>query len=234
MALQTSGIISLSDVQGEFGGNNPASLSEYYGVDDGVPASGVISLADFYGTSAESGPGPDPTLPPRYTYVASMTVARDMLVTPGFPAADYDTFYYQNDKPESGPVEMGLLSSGYYRAVPPVGPSPYVGVSQNDFNRFAMQGVNGWDFQDYTNFELTITTVTGFASLFYVSNPIWSVYVRDTAQGRVTLPYLSGGNITGPGVDSWPYANKAQAIGQALASNIDGNGTCRIGISWVS
>ena len=51
MALQTSGAISLGDIQTEFGGSNPISISEYYGVDTGVPASGTISLSDFYGTS---------------------------------------------------------------------------------------------------------------------------------------------------------------------------------------
>lgn len=52
MTLQTSGPISLLDVQNEFGGTNPISISEYYGVDDGVPTSGIISLYDFYGKSA--------------------------------------------------------------------------------------------------------------------------------------------------------------------------------------
>jgi len=57
MALQSSGAISIGDVQTEFGGSNPASLSEYYR--DGayvtsnnttVPTSGVIDLQDFYST----------------------------------------------------------------------------------------------------------------------------------------------------------------------------------------
>jgi hypothetical protein len=63
MAIQTSGIITLSDIQTEFGGSNPVSLSEYYaggsyvpsgtsGTNGAVPASGGISLSDFYGTSA--------------------------------------------------------------------------------------------------------------------------------------------------------------------------------------
>ena len=52
MALQTSGAISLSDIQSEFGGSNPISLSEYYGAASGIPASGAISLSDFYGASA--------------------------------------------------------------------------------------------------------------------------------------------------------------------------------------
>jgi hypothetical protein len=52
MALQTSGAISLSDIQSEFGGSNPISLSEYYGAASGIPTSGAISLSNFYGASA--------------------------------------------------------------------------------------------------------------------------------------------------------------------------------------
>jgi hypothetical protein len=51
MALQADGTIKFSEVQAEFGGTNPISISEYYGSDT-VPASGVISLSDFYGTSS--------------------------------------------------------------------------------------------------------------------------------------------------------------------------------------
>lgn len=54
MALQTSGAISLLDIQNEFGGSNPISLSEYYGAADGIPASGTISISQFYGKSAFS------------------------------------------------------------------------------------------------------------------------------------------------------------------------------------
>lgn len=52
MALQTSGAISLENVWQEWDGSLPISINEYYGVDTGVPASGTISLSDFYGTSA--------------------------------------------------------------------------------------------------------------------------------------------------------------------------------------
>jgi ligand-binding sensor domain-containing protein len=59
MALQSSGAISLSDIQTEFGGSSPTSLSEYYrggsnvinaSVNNSIPTSGAISLTDFYGT----------------------------------------------------------------------------------------------------------------------------------------------------------------------------------------
>lgn len=52
MTLPSSGPLSLGAIQGEFGGTNPASLNEYYGVAAGVPASGTISISDFYGTSS--------------------------------------------------------------------------------------------------------------------------------------------------------------------------------------
>lgn len=64
MALQSSGSISLSNVAGEFGGTTPHSLSEYYGSDTGVPASGQIKLSQFYGTSSftPNGGSPDVAL----------------------------------------------------------------------------------------------------------------------------------------------------------------------------
>lgn len=54
MTLQSSGTIKLSEIQTEFGGTNPISISEYYGADTGVPSSGVIDMSDFYGTSSAS------------------------------------------------------------------------------------------------------------------------------------------------------------------------------------
>ena len=63
MAIQTSGAITLSDIQTEFGGSNPIGLSEYYagglyvpsgtsGTNGAVPTSGAISLSAFYGTQS--------------------------------------------------------------------------------------------------------------------------------------------------------------------------------------
>ena len=55
MALQSSGLITLAQIQAELGGANPIGLSEYYrgglytqANNTGVPASGSISLSDFY------------------------------------------------------------------------------------------------------------------------------------------------------------------------------------------
>jgi hypothetical protein len=62
MAIASSGEISLTTVQTEFGGSPPIAMSEYYagaglvgagttGTLGAVPSSGAISLGNFYGTS---------------------------------------------------------------------------------------------------------------------------------------------------------------------------------------
>ena len=53
MALQAPGqAISLSQIQAEFGGASPISLSEYWGLATGLPTSGqTISASNFYGKS---------------------------------------------------------------------------------------------------------------------------------------------------------------------------------------
>jgi hypothetical protein len=63
MPLPSSGPLTLANIQTEFGGANPISLSEYYaggayvpagttGTYGAVPSSGAISIRNFYGTSA--------------------------------------------------------------------------------------------------------------------------------------------------------------------------------------
>jgi hypothetical protein len=49
MATPSSGTISLTQVQTEFGGSNPIAINEYYKADLGVPTSGAISLNDLRG-----------------------------------------------------------------------------------------------------------------------------------------------------------------------------------------
>lgn len=58
MTIKAAGTLSFSEIQAEFGGAHPISLSEYYRgggrVPSGtsaIPASGAIKLSNFYGTS---------------------------------------------------------------------------------------------------------------------------------------------------------------------------------------
>ena len=57
MALPSSGPLALTQIQTEFGGSNPISMSEYYrggayvtSNNTTVPTSGAISISNFYGT----------------------------------------------------------------------------------------------------------------------------------------------------------------------------------------
>lgn len=80
-----TGSLSLSEIQSEFGGSNPISMSEYYrggyvpanGTNIGtIPASGSISVSSFYGTSIYVAP---PTL--RYTNAFKTTSGSDTILT---------------------------------------------------------------------------------------------------------------------------------------------------------
>lgn len=58
MALPSSGPLALTQIQTEFGGSNPISMSEYYrggafvtSNNTTVPTSGAISISNFYGTT---------------------------------------------------------------------------------------------------------------------------------------------------------------------------------------
>jgi hypothetical protein len=51
MALQSSGKITLKEIAAEFEDTAPHSLKEFYGVASGIPASGTITIKDFYGAS---------------------------------------------------------------------------------------------------------------------------------------------------------------------------------------
>jgi hypothetical protein len=54
MAIPESGAVSFSEIQTEFTGSNPISLSEYLGITaipDNIPASGTVSISDFRGTA---------------------------------------------------------------------------------------------------------------------------------------------------------------------------------------
>jgi len=51
VALPTSGAISFTQLQTEYGGVNPIEITEYYGAAYGVPTGGQISMSNFYGAS---------------------------------------------------------------------------------------------------------------------------------------------------------------------------------------
>lgn len=110
--------VSLSDIQTEFGGSNPISLSEYYeggsiignGVyaPNDIPASGAISLDDFRSAKEEHHYYDNQSY--RYTYSAAT----------GWSIDYYDGVlkatvgWWANDPPNFGTVEGAYLAFGNY------------------------------------------------------------------------------------------------------------------------
>jgi len=220
MALQTSGAISLWDVQGEFGGSSPIGINEYYGADTGVPSSGTISLSNFYGKSSG---------PPRYTWSREGNVDHGRAYEePGFGGVNEFIDHYPlrniGGISSGGPVDMGLVTQGTRTAYPPKY-SDFIGVQGNPFNRLTLNGTDDvWDFRTYTHFTVEFGPSGGEVYVWSVTNPIWS-----TTQG---LNYLSGGlvkDINGNTDDQYLYI-----LGQQLAKSIDTNGSLYMKLDFLS
>jgi len=108
MALQSSGAISLNDIQTEFGGSNPIGINEYYGVAPGIPSSGQISIGDFYGASS--------------TTPASGPFTLELLVIAGGGRAQHDN--------EAGGTPGGAGAGGmYFVTIPGVSPGTTIPIS---------------------------------------------------------------------------------------------------------
>lgn len=223
MALQTSGPISLNDVAGEFSGSTPHSLSEYYGVDDGVPGSGTISLSNFYGksvTAPEPEPEPEPELPFRTTGWGGAIGRVDYSSTPAFGGTSYISAYGmgQTSGSTGGVNGMGLFTEG----IGTLGGN--VGLSANGFNRIYMQPKTSgasWSPLAYIN-AITIGTN---GSGWWVYNPVWSRYQPPGSTGFSNIYYLSSASSTAPIFGDAANGDTVGTIGAAMAAAMDsGNG----------
>lgn len=94
MAIPSSGAVSFSTIQTEFGGSNPISLSEYYaggsyvpagtsGTNGAVPSSGAISVNKFYGTTKTVSGQQAYTTPGTYTWLCPAGVTSVSVVAVG-------------------------------------------------------------------------------------------------------------------------------------------------------
>lgn len=118
MAIQASGAIALSQIQTEFGGSNPISLSEYYRngayVPPGataIPTSGAIDISDFYGASNQFA----------FSITSTQTNAdiRSLAITAGWDQStplianvDEGVVLYSNSTSTGGAVVSGSFPSG--------------------------------------------------------------------------------------------------------------------------
>lgn len=173
MTLPTSGALSLSAIQTEFGGSNPISMSEYYagganvpsgttGTNGQVPASGALSFNIFHGTTRES----------ELSIVAADVSANadgfgaftgnpeaHASVTPSGGSGSYSSFTHEyvsgdvlNLDPNGSVQNPGIYKSGGI-SVPPLGASSLSAVY-----RVTVQDSEGHTASDTYNVTLTCTS----------------------------------------------------------------------------
>lgn len=185
MTLPTSGPLTLADIQAEFGGTNPISLSEYYaggglvpvgatGTYGAVPSSGQISIQNFYGTSA--------------VILLTSIVAGYEIYSSKFNTIEY--YGYSDGDPTVFPPPFGFIGSNVFNGAVVKGiwwqstsvgpPSMNVSLSGNrDLSFFNLLVANG------TTYDFTV----GGATVFYNSTLDYTVFeVED-----FTNPFPSSG-----------------------------------------
>lgn len=213
MALQSSGAISLANVQTEFGGSAPISLSEYYSAAAGVPGSGVISLSDFYGTSA---------VPAEVDVTFTDTVSPSIFTLSGTLGQAGCDFYVYNDQRSAG-IELtswGINSVG--DGYPQWAGSTGNGLTQNTqfwvmIETAAGFGIdpNTWDW-----FHLTVDS-SGQTESWRYSNTSWAPV------GGTNLWYLTAGTLFSysgaSGTDFSSVSGDFPSLARHLANYWNGN-----------
>ncbi len=229
MALQTSGPISLNDVAGEFDGSTPHSLSEYYGVDDGVPGSGTISLNNFYGKSAAVDPGPDPDPDPEPPQLIFRTTSWgggpnrfDYASEPSFGGISYTSNYTMS---QTGGSTGGVISTGLFtQGIGQLGGSP-TPLASNGFSRIVLFPSNAtWTPLAYSVISIGIGGNGLTNGGWYVYDPVWSRYQPPGQGGFSNTFYLSSASrvtaLFGPATNN----DNVGTIGQFMAQCMDAGG----------
>jgi len=190
MALQSSGIITLTNIQTEFGGSNPIGMSEYYrggsnttANNTDVPTTGAISMSNFYsGTSV-------------YTYTISASVqeanVRSLAITSGWDGTAplkvviNSGVYVWSDSTSNA----GLLVSGSFPTGITIENSGYIIGKGGAGNGFA----GGPALIDSSG-SLTLSNLSG-------------AYIAGGGGGGGNGAYSSGGGGAGGGPGGGPTSN---------------------------
>ena len=155
MALQSSGAISLSQIQSEWGGSNPISLSEYYlgSLPTGrtnygsIPSSGAIDFADFYGTNSALA-----------TWTSTMTVGLQAI-------AKINNYGFQ-----TGFFNFGSLSD---TTIDTFGNRTINSFSWSSLNTLSLNITNGPN-SGWTSIKVNNTTFNRTAATFGNGSWVWS------------------------------------------------------------
>jgi hypothetical protein len=197
MAIPSSGPVSLSQLQSEFGGSNPISMSEYYLLGSNIPYAGVGYVN--YSTGMSGG------------YVAGIPNQGDI------PLSDYRgkmkaltyTGYYSGG--DTTPVKTGF---GFSSVSATFDPATYLGtLSSGDNFLVSCQNTTGWPYGWYYGSYDTAVLYCTYGSSSSLTVPTvygkqWKPYVSYNGSNTVTI----GGVYDGGNTDYGAGQNFLQGI----------------------
>ena len=198
MTLQTSGAISLANIQTEFSGANPIGINEYYaggsyvpagtsGTNGAVPSSGQISFSQFYGTASAD-------------IQTGLFISNDSSVYYGDPIGDYD-FFRDHGCETLSPGTSSRISGGTWfniewREESGVFAS-YPATVSFQIRRPLAQGSipnSGWTTATITSPAVGVTTFSRSALSFNTTSDSTYYYAdwSTNVPGGVADPFLGG------------------------------------------
>lgn len=156
MALPTSGTLSHSAIQTEFGGSHPIRMTEYYGADhyNGLPSSGTITANDFFGKSRRT---------------AKITCGRssDSIYRYGYSITGGSSYF----EPETGEsqVAFGSITRNTYilsaiQTLSAVVMEPYGGNDSHLVIAQLSSSNSGWSTCYFKNYQGTVKSVNRTAA----------------------------------------------------------------------
>jgi hypothetical protein len=180
MVLQTSGTISLSQIQTEFGGTDPIGMSEYYANDTGlglnissqysIPASGAIAMSNFYGAQKFN-------LYTTTTFVTTVTNINDVSINVSSTSSLKDRWIIVCFGGWNADLPFNILPSISFTA-------GVTGTITTPFNVYSYPGSDG--FSNAISYQKITEGATSITAR--CTNPIYRTGGGVTADGTTPVP----------------------------------------------
>lgn len=187
MTLQTSGQITLNNIQTEFGGSNPISFSEYYagganvpagstGTNGAIPSSGAISLSNFYGTS-----------------VNTLTTGGDFYSAGGGKGSAFHTLFTYGFTPGSTVYGNYVDYGGFYS------------IAYASIGTFIGKARVGGVLRTVSELKYQVLSSEDSSSGFSERKLV--IRIAANVSGTAYTPYINGSSFAGSKVGSWDGTN---------------------------
>jgi len=229
MTIPVSGPISSTDLQTEFGGQNPINLGDYYagglyvgantiGTNGPVPSSGPISLSDFYGTSR---------LTTTVNYIATQNVAGQYITS-----ADGIT-WTARDWPDANVWFWVARGTDKWIAFPNSGNTALYSTDAINWTSTTLPVSNTWSTIGYTGTRFVAAPYGASTAGVWSADGInWNVstlpsgyfWFRTSSGNGVVIATTAASNVTARTTDGVTWTLSPTPASQILWCNAANNG----------